>query len=399
MKCALTSRPIWSCVLAFVAAAISPLAIAAGGKPAYLLIGNDEKVQFDDTGKTVVGAPGSDLVSIIDIGTNPATPTVVVNLRLANTIVGPPTNLAITPDRTLALVTNSMNVVKEAGVWKYVPDNKLYVINLTLNPPTLIATVEVGKQPSGLAINQRGDLALIANRHGKSISVVSIEGKEVKLVANVPTESEVAAVAITPDGKRALAVKFSTHTVAVLEIDGRKVTYDKANDLPVGLWPYNIDVVPDGKLALVANTGNFGKGDGHVDTVTVIDLATPQPSVIDHVAIGDAPEALTISPKGDFAVAMLLGGGNMAKDHWAYKRNGTLALLKISGKQVTKIGEIPLGHLPQGVAFSPDGNYLYISNFLDGELWVFKVEGTSVTDTGYHLRLPGHPASMRSANH
>ena len=41
-----------------------------------------------------------------------------------NTIVGPPVNLAITPDEGLALVANSLNVVDEGGVLKQVPDTR-----------------------------------------------------------------------------------------------------------------------------------------------------------------------------------------------------------------------------------------------------------------------------------
>ena len=41
-----------------------------------------------------------------------------------------------------------------------------------------------------------------------------------------------------PDGKRALAAKFPANKIALLTIDGEKVTYDK-HDLPVGSVPYN----------------------------------------------------------------------------------------------------------------------------------------------------------------
>ena len=65
-----------------------------------------------------------------------------------------------------------MDWVADGAGWKPVPDNKLYVIDLTTNPPELIDTVTVGKQPSGMSINRAGDLALIANRADNSISVL-----------------------------------------------------------------------------------------------------------------------------------------------------------------------------------------------------------------------------------
>jgi DNA-binding beta-propeller fold protein YncE len=53
--------------------------------------------------------------------------------------------------------------------------------------------VEVGKQPSGMAINRAGTLALVANRADDSVSVLSIDGKNVKLVDTVSVASPAAA--------------------------------------------------------------------------------------------------------------------------------------------------------------------------------------------------------------
>ncbi len=365
--------------------------LAAGAQ--LMIIGNDEKATWDDAGKVVLTAPGKDTVSIVDISKRES-PRIVSNLPLTNSVFGPPTNLAITPDGRLALVANSVNNVPDGTGWKSVPDNKLYVIDLTTSPPSHIATVEVGKQPSGLDINRAGNLALVTNRADNSISVLSIEGKDVKLVDTVPMGEQVAAVAFTPDGKRALAAKFPGHKVALLEVDGQKVTYKKY-DMNVGLWPYNIAVTPNGKLAISANNGNSGAADGQVDTVSIIDLEATPPRVIDHVVVGDGPEGLVISPTGRIAVAMLLKGSNSDKKAWFYNRNGSVVVLKIDGKKVTKVGEVEVRGLPEGAVFSPDGKYLYVGNFLDRDVSILKVDGTKVTDTGKRFQLPGHPASMR----
>jgi DNA-binding beta-propeller fold protein YncE len=139
-------------------------------------------------------------------------------------VIGPPTNLGITPDESLALVANSLADQPDGAGWKTVPDDKLFAIDLQSKPPKLIATVEVGKQPSGIAINRKGDLVLIANRADNSISVLTVNGKEVKLVDTVPVSDSVSAVAITLDGKHALASKCAVNKVAWLDIDGEKVT-------------------------------------------------------------------------------------------------------------------------------------------------------------------------------
>jgi len=73
------------------------------------------------------------------------------------------------------------------------------------------------------------------------------------------------------------------------EINGQKVTYNKW-DMRVGLWPYNIGITPNGRIGISADNGNSGAPDGHVDTVSVIDLEATPVRVIDRVVVGDAPE-------------------------------------------------------------------------------------------------------------
>jgi DNA-binding beta-propeller fold protein YncE len=385
--------------------AAAALAAAMGVAPAaqaqFLIVGNDEKVAFDD-GKTVLSPPGKDTVSIIDIRDH-AKPSIVVSLPLENSIVGPPTNLAVTPDGKLALVANSVDVVKDGDTLKNVPDNKLFVIDLTASPPAVIATIQIGKQPSGMAINRAGNLALIANRADNSVSVLTISGKTVAVAATVPLAAadapnqQVSAVAITPDGKRALVAKTGANKVALLDIDGTAVTY-KGYDMITGVFPYNVQITSDGKLGLVNNNGAAGAADGQVDTVAVVDMEANPPRVVDQVAVGDAPEGLAVSPTGDYAVSLLTNGaGNVPKSAFFHHDHAIAVLLRTDGKTVRKVGETNVGTLSEGIAFSPDGRFLYIGNWGEQELVTFRLAGNSLVPAGSPLKLPGHPASMRGS--
>jgi DNA-binding beta-propeller fold protein YncE len=360
----------------------------------HVIVGIDNKVYWDAEGKPVFSPPGKDAVLVLDIADR-LNPKIVGSLPLMNSVFGPPTNLAITPDESLALVANSMDWVQDGGAWKGVPSSDIFVIDLKANPPALIATVKGGKQPSGMAINHAGNLALVTNRADNSITVLSIHGKEVKVVDTLAMGEQVSAVAFTADGKRAVASKNVNNKAAMLAVDGEKVTYAKY-DMLVGLYPYNLGIVPNGKIALTANNGNAGAADGNVDTVSVIDLEATPPRVIDQVVVGDGPEGFAISPTGEMAVAILLRGSNASKSAFFYNRNGSVAVLKIDGKKVTKVGEVEVRGLPEGAAFSPDGKYLYVGNYMDDDVSILKVDGTVVTDTGKRFTLPGHPASMRS---
>jgi DNA-binding beta-propeller fold protein YncE len=363
----------------------------AHAKP-FMIVGNDEKVWWDDDGKTILSAPGKDTILIVDLA-DPESPKIVATLPLENSIIGPPVNLDIDPSGSIALAANSVDVIKDGDALKQVPDNKLYVIDLKASPPKLAATVTVGKQPSGLSISPSGKMALVANRGDNSISVLSINGTDVKVTDTVAMPDSVAHVVFTPDGKRALAARPAASKLSMLDISGDKVIYNKL-DLPTGQWPYNIVVTPNGKLALLNETGNGGSSDGNVDTTSVIDLEANPPRVIDKVVVGDGPEGLAMSPKGDLAVAAILNGSNTKKAFF-YKKNATLSVLRIDGKKVAKTQDIEVGALPEAVLFTPDGKYILAGNYMTQDFSILKVNGTKVTDTGKRFKVPGHPASAR----
>ena len=362
----------------------------------FMVVGNDEKAMWDDEGKLTLSPAGRDTVVVLDLA-EPENPRTVATLQLQNFVIGPPVNVAVAPDGALALVANSVEVVKDGDALKQVPDNKVYVVDLKANPPALTDTIAVGKQPSGIDISAAGDRAAVANRADGTVTLLSIKDGKVAVLdtasIGLPAD-QVAHVAFTPDGKRAVAVKFASHKLAVIDVAGDKLVYGKL-DIPTGLWPYNVSVAPSGTIAITADNGAAGASDGSVDTVTVVDLEATPPRAVDRVVVGDGPEGFAISPRGDLAVAAILRGGNASKKAYFYSPTGSLSVLKVDGKTLTRIKDIPVGGLPEPVAFTPDGRYLYVGNYFDRDISILKVEGTDVVDTGKRVKMPGHPASAR----
>jgi len=383
----LKSRCAVCCLAVLAFAGVVPAAAAP-----FMIIGNDEKPGTDAQGKPIVNATGNDTVQILDLA-KPEAPQTVATLKLENSIVGPPVNLAISPNGRIALVADSITVVEDNGVRKAVPSDKLFVIDMKSTPPALIQTLILGKQPSGLSFSPTGDMALVCNRADGTISVLKIDGTKVTQTGTIPISPGVSQVVFTPDGKRALAVKSPDNKLAVLDVDGDKVTYGKL-DLPTYAFPYNVVVTPDSKLALTADNGNNGSSDGNADAVSVVDLEGPHPHVIAHVTVEDAPEGLAMSPKGDLAVVLNVNGSNMPQA-WFHHPTGSLTILHINGKTVTPIKTLQVGAFPEAVAFSPDGRYIYVGNYADADLSILKVDGTDVVDTGKRFKLDGHPASAR----
>ncbi len=377
---------------------LAPLAVALAVQfpstslAQVIIAGNDNKALVVD-GKLQIDPQGVQSVSIIDIG--PDGPTLRATVEVPNSIFGPPTNLAVSADNRLALVAEAVRIDPDASPPKFMPSDKLHVIDLEADPPRVIDTLAVGRQPSGMAISPDGRLAIVANRAETSVSVLSITGKQVRFEGKVETGDQVTHVAFTPDGNRAMINKASTDQVSFLAIDGAEVTL-AGPDLAVGDYPYNADITPDGRLAIVANTGNNGRSDGNIDSITVIDLQHSPPRVVDHLAAGDAPEGITISPDSRLAVTGNLCGSDAPPDAWFLRSPGCIQVFEIGDAGVRHVAELPAGGVPEALAFSPDGRWLLVANLLDADVSVFKVQDGQIVDTGRKLALPGHPGSMRA---
>src|SRR5260370_16756842 len=166
-----------------VSTAFIALSTPAGTQ--VILSGNDEKVLWDDAGQWVFVTGGKETISFIAIADR-ENPKILTSIALENSIFGPPTNLAITPNAELALVANSMTQTKDGEKWKPVPDNKVYIFDLKANPPMQIGTVEVGKQPSGLDISKKVDLARVTNRSDNSVTFLTIFVKHHNFIDTAP---------------------------------------------------------------------------------------------------------------------------------------------------------------------------------------------------------------------
>jgi DNA-binding beta-propeller fold protein YncE len=136
-----------------------------------------------------------------------------------------------------------------------------------------------------------------------------------------------------------------------------------------------------------------------VSTVAVVDMTHDPPREVDQVVVGDGPEGLAVSPTGGYAVTILTNGSGGSVPNNAFFRHdhAVAVLLKTDGKKVRKLGETEVGALAEDVAFSPDGQFLYVANLGEQELAAYRLDGDKLVPVGSPLKLPGHPASMRGS--
>ncbi|KQT45573.1 hypothetical protein ASG52_15610 [Methylobacterium sp. Leaf456] len=365
----------------------------AGEGRSLLIAGLDGKTFFRPEGP-VNGPNGQDGLAVIDIA-DPARPRLAHVLKLDTSVYGPPTNLQITPDGRLGLITSPVTMRQEGENWWAQADDLLYVVDLAAEPPALVETIRVGRQPSGLAIAKAGDVALVANRESRSVSVLALGERKVRVVAEVEIGAEVAAVALAPDGRRAYVAKNKAGTVGILTLADGQWRHDPALDMPVGAGTYGLEVTPDGAFALSGNAGP-APSDGHADTVALIRTGSARPVVLDHLGVGDTAETLAIGPDGRRAAIAVVKGSAAPQASPAYTPGSAAVLVAIEPEgRLRRLGEAPAGAVVQGIAFDPSGGYVYIGNYTDRSLGVYRIEGDAIRDTGFRLALPGQPASLR----
>src|SRR5690349_19926466 len=111
----------FSRVLVFVA--LGPAA-ARTASADIAVSSNDNKVTLENGVIKVIKNPPPDTVSIIDLKSSP--PKVLAEIKAPGSVIGPPLNVAVTPDESLALVTSSMKV-DPADPTKQTGDNRLSV--------------------------------------------------------------------------------------------------------------------------------------------------------------------------------------------------------------------------------------------------------------------------------
>ena len=315
-------------------------------------------------------------------------------VKAPSSVVGPPQNVAITPDEGLALVSSNQKL-DPADPKKLVADNRLSVIDLKANPPAVIATLELGLAPAGIGMNRAGNLALVANRGEGTVSVLTISGKTVTAAGKVDLGNKTAgpsSVAFSPDGKTALVTRDGDHKISVLSVEGTKVE-DTKRTMTGGIRPYAIEISPKGDVAVVVNQGG---GTGDIDTINVIDLKGKAPRIVHTIDVGQIVEAVAFSDDGGFVAVTAQDGSNRPPNHPFYGEASLAAVFGVNGTTLTKVAEARIGKWSQGIAWSRDGKTLLAQNMVEKSLSVLAFDGKTLKVTG-EIKLSGAPEGLRTA--
>jgi DNA-binding beta-propeller fold protein YncE len=250
----------------------------------------------------------------------------------------------ITPDNKYAVVVGSRDL----------NERRIYIA--TLSPTT------------GITVNQL-DLDAALNGRGLTNPLPSSVAVHPTGRYAIVTIREGGAPANTADEKPGLAVFVSISAEGTLSLVTDPV-------LTLGVRPESIDIARNGEFAIVANEGsNAIAGSGSVSILDLDAAGTPTGTVAQNLTPVDEtppdPESVAISPNNQRAFVTLEKSGNIAIiDIGSPLSASTIVTVDVPSSSSS---------LPDGIAVTPDSQYVLTANEGTNRVNLFQVNNTGPT--------------------
>jgi YVTN family beta-propeller protein len=239
-------------------------------------------------------------------------------------------------------------------------------------------TLQVGVQPSGMAVNPKRDEVYVVNTGTAagvgSVSVIDTDANRV--VATIPVHKLPYAIDVDAAGRRAYVANSGSNTVSVIDLDRRR----EVGVIGTGELPGLARISPDMRTLVVTNRGSnsvsvFAVAKDVEEPKGVLKLpglpasAATKPAkeqmptlraafpgcmgATDAVILPDSSKAFIACSNDAKVMAISLAA---APGSWAAEHNGTL----LTDHMLTLLD---VGQTPVHLALKPDGGEIFCSNF------------------------------------
>ena len=219
----------------------------------------------------------------------------------------------------------------------------------------VVATINTGVNPAGMAITPNSRIAYVANNNNygiageDSVSILDLQNNLLLGAIQDPSFSGPYTVTMGIGGTKAYVTNSNGTTISIINTATNSVSGTITGfDGPSGMV-----INPAGTRAYVNNYGSdLGVGSGNGTTVRVVDLTT-NTIIGAPITVGLAPAALAMSPDGAFVYVVSYEDGNPG--------TGSLDVIRTSDNTVIATTTGFFG--PFAIAITPNGNRAYIANF------------------------------------
>ncbi|MEL6279088.1 MAG: hypothetical protein AAFR28_09435 [Pseudomonadota bacterium] len=314
----------------------------------------------------------------------------LASVEVSNSVAGSPTAVAVTPDGRFAVVSESFGPRPEGGEgFRDLPIGSL----LTLvdisdeRAPQVVEQLEVGTRPEGLSLSPDGSMVAIAMhpRDGRGIAFVPLENgrfgePSFALAPGVEPEHRLSHVEWHPSGD----------FIAINDVNRAMVRFARVNRTDDGVeleawgnpvltskYPFMGRFTPDGSHYL---TGNLYWGGDVVGIwteapegdITSIRFASEAiDDEVKHFLVGRAPtgvspEGLAISPDGQWVVTTNLEVSYAPADDPRHTPYASLTLVRIAPEtgRLATMGTFAFdGVLPEAAAWDASSRHIAVVNY------------------------------------
>ncbi len=234
-------------------------------------------------------------------------------------------------------------------------------------------TLQVGRQPTGLAVNPKRNEIYAVNTGSDSVSIINAETNQV--VATVGVHHTPYFISVAPDGRRAYVANAGANNVSVLDLDTRR----EIATIAAGEAPGVAQVSPDNRTVVVSN-----RTAGSISVYSVQD-AKGSPLRL-RESFSGCPGATDIAfvPEGDLSTKAFVACSN---SHQVMAVWLGVPPDSLRGKQDANLQQdhlltfLDVGRAPTHLALKPDGGEVFSTNFGSNSLseistWTNNVSGT-----------------------
>ncbi|RSL18529.1 YVTN family beta-propeller protein [Edaphobacter aggregans] len=218
-------------------------------------------------------------------------------------------------------------------------------------------TLEVGANPSGIAVNPLRNEVYAVNTQSGTISVIDTENN--RIAATIGVHRQPYFISVEPSGHRAYVANSGSNTVSVIDLDRRR----EIAVAGTGEQPGLARISPDMRSLVVTNRGSNSvsifavaprEDSPHPGPILRLRAAFPGcPGATDAVILPDSSKAFVACSSGHQVMAISLSA---APDSWAARQDPSLTADHL-------LALLDVGQTPVHLALKPDGGEIFVSNF------------------------------------
>ena len=356
-----------------------------------------------------------DTVATIDLSVSP--PKILAKIDAPASMIGPPDSVAVSPDSSFAIVTCSQKPDPSNPEKPLLADTVSVIDIANPSKPHVTQTVAAGDGASGVSMNAKATMALVANTSG-SVSVFTIAHKKLTKIDTIQLEpgSGPTDVVFGRHGKHAYVVERGGNRIDILDVDGKKVT-NSGQSIVTGRGPYGMSITPDGKFGIDTNLGGAmeehpepppaeagapggrrRRGPPRAGTITLVDLATDK--VVDSAVVGPTPEHVDLSPNGKYAEVTVANDSALPPTSPRFSSvHGLMLVYGVNDGKLTKIASADTGHWCQGAVWNSDSSEILLQCATERDIEVYRFDGATLSlEPSATLKFNARPGAIATSS-